>query len=74
MIIYFKTKTMKRKRNYLYVLLPILAVVMFYLVFSFGTWELNPSKWSDETRHVSAMLFMVSILAGIGISATINED
>lgn len=36
---------------------------LLYLLFSFGTWHINPALWSEEARTMFAIL--VAILAGL---------
>lgn len=52
---------MKNYRNniFAYICLCVLITALLYALFVFGTWQINPGRWKDETRSGFAwLLFM----------------
>ena len=58
----------------LFLILPFIGAMIFYLPTAFTMMEMNPFKWEESTRALVGIEGMFLILVGIGVAISINKD
>jgi uncharacterized membrane protein len=67
---------MKKIFNAFFIVLTIalICTLVFYLLFSFAIWDLNPEHWSNTARNICSLLSgCMGIIIGVIVYVT-NQD
>jgi hypothetical protein len=61
------------KKYFVTAVLAVCAIVLFFFLFAFGNWELNPGKWGDSRigfSFVAAFIVFIAVVIRAIIETT----